>query len=86
MTSMGGMGVGGREAQRGIIYVYLRLIVGQQKPTHCKAIILQFKINIKKKNLSSSPAGPPNLLSYRIKKEGDTQCCSVPLGNLLTPS
>ena len=37
-------GVGGREAQEGVMYVHIRLIhvVVQQKPTqHCKATILQ---------------------------------------------
>lgn len=47
----GGEGVGGRFKR---IYVYLQLthVIVQQKPTqHCKAIILQTKINVFKKRI-----------------------------------
>ena len=45
---------GGRRIQEGRVYVYLWLIHVDvwQKPTqHCKAIILQLKINVKKIHL-----------------------------------
>ena len=47
---MGQVGVGGRFKREGIyVYLWLIHIVLQQKPIqHCKAIILQLKINLKK--------------------------------------
>ena len=54
-------GWGGREDQKGgdIVYLTLLHIVVRQKPTqHCKAIILQLKINFKK----------VRKLSYAIRK------------------
>ena len=39
---------GGGIQKEGIhVYLWLILIVVQQKPTHCKAIILQLKVNLK---------------------------------------
>ena len=47
----------GRKTQEKEIYVYLKLIniVAKQKSIqHCKSIIFQFKINLKKKNKKES--------------------------------
>ena len=50
--------MGGRETQEeGVIRIYLWLIhvVVWQKPTeHCKAILPQLKINLKKKNVKKN--------------------------------
>ena len=55
-----GWGVGGRFKREGTyVYLWLIYVVVWQKPTqHCKAIILQLKINKKKQIIKSvSPDG-----------------------------